>query len=206
MKSGLPCARLEDLLAHLFGNLDVDEQPANKRFGVVFRQGTDDERGPAVRPIRPELEQLLPGQAEDHHRDILRPAGEIFDEVEQRAIRPVQVLEDENEWFLLGQSLEEHPQRPLKVFACRISLGDPNGLNHPLRYQVRVIGGPEQLRDRGTRVFAGRLMNNLRERPERDSPRRRGGIGRSGPWPRRPRETSARARAATSRCPPARAP
>ena len=49
--------------------------------------------------------------AEHEQRDALRALDELVDEVEQRVVRPVQVLEHEDERALFGHSLEEPAPR-----------------------------------------------------------------------------------------------
>ena len=54
-------------------------------------------------------EQLWAGRADDEQRNSRRPVDEVIDEVEQAVVRPVQVLEDEDERVLLGERFEEPP-------------------------------------------------------------------------------------------------
>ena len=61
----------------------------------------------AAAPVGATRQQLGPGGAEDQQRHAARPVDEVVDEVEQRVVGPVQVLEDEDERALVGDRLEE---------------------------------------------------------------------------------------------------
>jgi hypothetical protein len=60
-------------------------------------------------PGRPPLEKLRSSRANDQDRDAAGPLDEMVDEVQQVVIGPVQILEDEDEWSMLGHPLEEPP-------------------------------------------------------------------------------------------------
>ena len=51
----------------------------------------------AAAPARPDVEQLRPREAEDHQRRVLDALGEVLDQLEQRLLGPVDVLEDEDQ-------------------------------------------------------------------------------------------------------------
>ena len=61
----------------------------------------------AAGPAGSTLEQLRPRGRHDQQRHVRHPVHELVDEVEQALVRPVQVLEDEDEWALLGEPFEE---------------------------------------------------------------------------------------------------
>src|SRR4029078_1206615 len=63
----------------------------------------------AAAPAWLSVEELGSCRAEDEERHIRRPFGHLVDEVEQAVVRPVELLEDENERALLGERLEEPP-------------------------------------------------------------------------------------------------
>ena len=66
-------------------------------------------RSACLRPSPAGAKELGPSRADDEHRHSGRPVDEVVDEVEQALVRPVQVLEDENERAALGDGLEEPP-------------------------------------------------------------------------------------------------
>ena len=63
----------------------------------------------AAAPAGPPLEQLRAGGADDQQRHRARAVGEQVDEVEQRVVGPVHVLEHEDGRAVLRQRLEEAP-------------------------------------------------------------------------------------------------
>ena len=63
----------------------------------------------AATPALVSLVQLGSGAAEYEQRNIRRPVDEVLDEGDERVIRPVEVLEDQHEWPLAGDSFDEAP-------------------------------------------------------------------------------------------------
>ena len=61
----------------------------------------------AAAPRRPYVEQFRPGEAEQQERRLAHPGGEVLDQLEQRLLAPVDVLEDEHERLRLGELLAE---------------------------------------------------------------------------------------------------
>ena len=53
------------------------------------------------------IEQLRPGDAEQEQRRVPSEIGDVVDEVEERRLRPLEVVEDENEWLLSCHPLED---------------------------------------------------------------------------------------------------
>jgi hypothetical protein len=62
-------------------------------------------------PRRPALDELGPRQREEDHRMVPDVGDEVVDQVEQRVVPPMQVLEDEEERLANGQVLDQ-PARP----------------------------------------------------------------------------------------------
>ena len=62
----------------------------------------------ASAPVGANVEQLGPGETDDQERPVLHPVGHVLDQLEQRILCPVDVLEDEDERLRLG-----HELRPL---------------------------------------------------------------------------------------------
>ena len=70
-------------------------------------------------PGRAALEQVGPREAEDEDRRRPAPAGEVLDEVEQRRLGPVDVVEDDEQRTLLRRRLEQPAEGPRDlVRAC----------------------------------------------------------------------------------------
>ena len=97
---------------------------------------------------------------------------EMLDEVEQRLLRPVKVLEDEHQRAAPGECLEEDPQRALEILARGAALGKADRLADAVGDQACVLGMLgvcEQVGDRRSRILARGLVHDLGERPESDA-------------------------------------
>ncbi len=78
--------------------------------GLVHRERREQDRGRvdlSASPARTTDEQLRAGGAEHEQRNAARPLDEVVDEVEQRLVGPVQVLEDEDERTLFRERFQE---------------------------------------------------------------------------------------------------
>ena len=112
---------------------------------------------------------------------VLRPVDEVLDEVEERAVGPVDVLEDENDRKRLGHALEEEPPGGEEVFLVgRAALLETEKMREARLHEaplVRIgnvgIDGGAELRRRGDGVLVledpRAQAHHLGERPERDS-------------------------------------
>ena len=91
MKSGLPSAS-----SAMRSRTAAGASSASSRSCVVqVGQGLERQRRLRPRdPLRPPLGQLRPGEAEQQHRRGAEPDGEVLDQVEQRLLGPVDVVED----------------------------------------------------------------------------------------------------------------
>ena len=75
-------------------------------------------QGVAARPARSLLEQLLAREAaEQHHGGLPRLLGQVLDRVEQRRLRPVDVLEDHDHRSVSRQCFEQASGRPEDLLA-----------------------------------------------------------------------------------------
>ena len=88
---------LEDLSAEL------DRKPGHRSLeeALELRRGErlQEERGEAAlrgAPGRPALEELRSGGGDDEDRSVARPVDEVLDEVEERVIGPVEILEQQD--------------------------------------------------------------------------------------------------------------
>ena len=98
------------------------EQVRQHRVHLLDRERFERERmgvGAPVGPPRPLLEQLRPREAEDHQRRPVAPADEVLDEIEQRRLRPVNVLEHKDERPRAREILEEAAERPERLLRAR---------------------------------------------------------------------------------------
>ena len=88
------------------------QQLGNKVSRVALGQGRERDREDirlAACPVGPTLEQLRPRRRDDEERHPVDAVDELVDEVEERVVGPVQVLEGEYERTLVRERLEEVP-------------------------------------------------------------------------------------------------
>ena len=75
------------------------------RAGASWRSACRRPRSDAL------LEELRAREAEEEDRGVARKVGEVLDQVEQRRLGPVDVLEDEDERPVVGELLEQAADR-----------------------------------------------------------------------------------------------
>ena len=120
----VPAASLDQHRLGLAGQHDPVEQPADQPGGFpVGEWRQHDLRGvrdpPA--PIRAAVEQLGARRAQQHDRRAPRTADELVDEVEERGVGPVEILEDQDERVVVRHRLEEPAPRGEQVVAGDIA-------------------------------------------------------------------------------------
>ena len=88
------------------GSAEVRNQVAALGWGQRLQQdGCGVDLSPT--PSGALLEKVGPGHAEEQDRGLARPVGNVFDQIEHGALRPVDVLEDEDQRCLLRQGVPE---------------------------------------------------------------------------------------------------
>ena len=124
-------------------------------FGRVQRVELDRGRAhPPSAPARAHVEQLGPGEADEQERRLAHPRGEMLDQLEQRLLGPVDVLEDEHERLDVGE-LSAHA-RAAQAISCAAALV-LDGLEH-------ARGEPEQVGDRLVLAAGAQLLHRLLDR------------------------------------------
>ena len=132
-------------------------------------------------PGRPPLVQLRPGVREHEDRRVARRVEQVLDEVEQRVVGPLHVLERHDHRVRVGQALEEEPPGREEVVALVAdAFLEAEQVREPRLDEaaVRLVG--ERLRDdllqlgarrRGLFLLedAGAHAHHVRERPVRDA-------------------------------------
>jgi hypothetical protein len=111
--------RLENLSALEITQLPLAELVIEESISRRVIQRTQHERrnmGAPSTPGRTHLEQLGPGQADQQDR-APTPVNEVLDEVQQRCIGPVNIVDDQEERGPDRQSLEHPPERPRHLLA-----------------------------------------------------------------------------------------
>ena len=105
------------------------------------------------------VDQLRAGEADEQDRRVLRPLGDVADEVEECALAPVDVLEHEHERALARDLLQQpaapHARSPPARRAC--STRPAAAVDH---CSVVLVDGRAQIADR---------VDDVAERPVRDT-------------------------------------
>ena len=99
-EEGVPLGRLDDPGPRRRVELHAVEQPVDELGGVGVVERLEQQGRRIQLPARPpgsDIEQLGPGDAEQEDGSAARPVAYVLDEIEQRRLRPVQVVEDEHE-------------------------------------------------------------------------------------------------------------
>ncbi len=124
---------------------DAGEQPVDERVGLGLGQRLEEHRRRVelpARPAGPAFEQFRPGEAEQQDRRVSRPVRNMLDEIEERRLAPVQVVEDDDQRPLAGRLLEQFPHGDADLVRGRVAVTEQRG--------ERPVGRPpvaEQLRD-----------------------------------------------------------
>ena len=119
---------LDDALAELWRQR-VGQRVHELVRVVVAERLEDDERRTCAwrRPGGPHVEEVGARGAEDEDRRVARRGGDVLDEVEERRIGPVDVVDDEHERPHGGERLEEPAERPGRLVGRAALLDDPRG-------------------------------------------------------------------------------
>ena len=140
-------------------------------LGRVERPELDRARAAnAAAPGGARVEQVRARDRDDQHRDVAERPGEMLDQVEQRLLRPVHVLEDEDERLQLGELLGPAQRRPGQLRRRVLALGRAE---HPERHREQVghrfaLAGEAQLLEGVVRrVVVGDPRARLDHRGER---------------------------------------
>ena len=121
----------------------------------------------------PDFQQRVPREADDEDRGVLHRLVQVLDQVEERRLRPVDVLEDEDDRALAGKGLEE-PSRPPHELAHReLRIREPHGGGDSVG-DLAVAScrlGDFSTRDLGRILIGDRrgLADRLSEWPEGDA-------------------------------------
>ena len=153
-------------------------------FHRLRRQWLEVERGEVALASAPGgslVGELRPGEHEHEHRMAPGPLEQVLEEVEQPGVRPLHVLEDEDDRVALGQPLEEDPPgREEVLLVAGSSLLEPEQVSEARLDPVLLVRIRDVLLDRGPELSSGRRRllvlddvaahpHHLRERPVGDA-------------------------------------
>ena len=157
--------------------------PVEQRVDRLAGERLEEERAEAARARAPAgvaIGQLRPGERDHEDRLVPRPLEQVLDELDERGVGPLDVLEDQDDGALLGHALEEQPPAGEEILAVRgAAVAEAEQLLQArlderalLRVGDHLLDHPGQLCERGL----GRLVladprphpHHLGERPEGD--------------------------------------
>ena len=152
---------------------------------LVGQRGERERRGVelAAAPARAAFEELGPRRRDDEQRDVRHPVDELVEEVEEALVRPVDVLDDDDERTLLGETLEEAApggEGLVSAIASELCVAGEAEEREEMRLDARLVARAgervlDDLVDLRRDVLRRVLLENARlrlddlaERPERD--------------------------------------
>src|SRR5919106_2090073 len=155
----------------------LDDELVDQQLALLGGQRLELDRGrpdTASAPPRSRVEQLRSRETQDQERRA-HPVGEVLDEIEQRFLGPVDVLEEEDERLHVAERLHDLPRRPRDLLGASLAL---ERLEHPRREPEHVCdrlllaARPQLLERLLQRVVVGDPgggLDHLRQRPVGDS-------------------------------------
>ena len=155
------------------------QEVLDQALGFLLREGDEADRGGlgvARSPGGPGLEEVWPGEAQEEDRRTGAPPAQVLNEVEERGLAPVDVLEHNCQRPPFSQGLEEPTHRPERLLRGGHRVGQAQDRGEPLSDGASVLLRVEEwgdLRDgllRGVLLGdAGGLPDNFRHGPVRDA-------------------------------------
>src|SRR5579863_93572 len=109
-EEGIAFGRLLDLRAGSGIDRPLGRELVEERCGLVAAQCVECDR--RARPARALVMQLRPGEAEQEDWCLAAPAEDVLDQVEKRGLRPVHVLNADEERTIAGSVLEQPANLP----------------------------------------------------------------------------------------------
>jgi len=163
---------------------ETRHHPVQQLLDRHVRQSLEVERGePALArsPVRTTLGDLGTREREHEQRMVAPPLNQVVDEVEQRVVGPLEVLEDHHHRSTVGDAFEEQAPAGEQVVARGArAFFQPEEMREPRLDPSTLLGIGDELLDAGVELLGGgrgRLVlrdpsagaHHLRERPVRDA-------------------------------------
>ena len=156
-----------DAFPRLRRDIDGGRQGSDQQRGLLGRERVEQDRGSvelAAGPAGPPVEQLRPGEAEDEHGHVPHPISQVLDQIQQRRLCPVDVLEHEQHGPLAREHLDQPAHGPENLFLDGPARAGTDRALDPLGDGVRVR--VEQL---ANAAIACHLRHDLPHRPVGDA-------------------------------------
>ena len=123
----------------------------------------------AAAPARALVEELRTCEADEQNRRFAGPIGEVLDEVEERRLGPLEVVEEGDQRPRPALGLEEAADRPGRlVRRCAGAASEVDRGGDPLRDERCFVAGEDAL-DPGEWILSVVTAESLCERPVRDA-------------------------------------
>ena len=171
-EEGVSVRRVDDAAEVVGGEVALGAQMLGERDRLVVGEGCQHgENGVRSRrrPRRPFLEQLGPRQAQDDDPRPAREARDVLQQVEQRRLGPVDVVDDEDERSLACKRLEESSKRPGGLFAGTADRVRSERAGNAVRDRLSTLVVRHQLQNGCACIRAEDGPERLRERQEGDA-------------------------------------
>ena len=152
-------------LDHPAGREPLGAEPRHERERVDLVERVEAEHGGAAlrrRPRRPALEQLRTAEADEQDRRAAGERDQVVDEVQQRRLGPVGVVDHDDERALAGGGLEQPADRPGRLLRLGRLVGLPGGGEHAAVDHVGLLVAGEE------RLDVPELPDDLRQRAVRE--------------------------------------
>ena len=120
----------------------------------------------AATPRRPDVEQIRTRHAAEQDRHAPRPSGDVVDEVQERGLPPVDIVEDQEERHVLRDRLDEVTDRPERLLR-RSHLTDAEELRHATADELLMLLPFEDRADLRLDGFGGVEVREIRPPPSR---------------------------------------
>ena len=103
---------------NVVGELWPAREPRDQQLAVIAGQSFEENRGRvqlAATPVRSQLEELRPRDAEQQDRSVSRPVGKVLDQVQEDRLGPLDVVQHQNLWACGRPALDQLAEGELRV-------------------------------------------------------------------------------------------
>src|SRR5262245_45465198 len=125
--------------------LGLAPEVPEKLLGLQLRERREHDRLAERVPSRVAVEKLWPGAAEDENRGLSRPADDVLDQLDEGRLRPLEVVEADDQGPLTRQVLEEPADRPHRLLRRRRAVADADRRGDLPCYPLRLWFSGQQL-------------------------------------------------------------
>ena len=144
------------------GRLGIDarprQEPLDEPLRLVVRERLEEDGrrvALAAAPGRSRVEQLGPRHGHEQDRRVARPVGNVLDEIEQRRLGPVEVVEDDDERLLAARAPRAGDAQPRSLPRPRRCLGETDELGDARRHHRSIVVAAEGRPRSSPRASAG---------------------------------------------------